>query len=151
MPQHVVGLIEAKSLKTEAYLLEGFKRGWIHRKGRLEKPRAPEAVRLAAWLEVPTEYLFGAAPEYDRMEAWEAASRASLDVFLKRHPERVEARRFRDLLERHVDTHRKRAPRTVAEWAALFDAMVKAVGQAMEEQNRLEQSAAAPSESAPAT
>jgi len=144
IPQRVIDLMDAKTLTVEQYLAAGFKRDWIHRKARIDPPKISDAIDLAHWLNVPVEYLFGAAPEYDNKDAWEVASRASLDFFLRRHPERTAAKRFRMLLEDHVDTHQQRAPRTASGWAVVFDAMAKAARQAVEEYAKLERSAASP-------
>jgi len=122
LPSRVESLMQAKRFSIDDYLAAGFDRNWIQRRKELSPPGRPEgAIRLALWLEVPVEYLFGAAPEYDSMPAWEVAARASVDIFFKRHLEGVEGRRYRDHFERHIEAHRERSPKTVAAWAGWFD------------------------------
>src|SRR2546427_10069023 len=84
----VLGIMDVKDLDRNEYLSLGFKRGWIaNRQKNPDEPKGQDLVRLAGWLEVPVEYLYGAAPEYDAMPTWEVASRASLEFFLKRNPD----------------------------------------------------------------
>lgn len=137
-PKVVVDLMGVKGLKKEAYSTEGFNRDWIRRKSRSEKPRAPDAVRLAVWLEVPTELLFGAAPEYDGMAVWEIASRTSLEVFLKRHPEGRQLAQRRKAFEDHIAAQGEKAPRTVAIWAASVDLFARLRGEEVQELRRLD-------------
>lgn len=118
---------------------QGFRKGWIDRKRKPDEPLASEGAKVAQWLDVPLEYLVGAAPEYDNMDAWEVASRASLDLFLKRHPERADAAQFREALEDHFKVHRMQAPRTIAGWAVVYDAMARGHRQAIATHSGLDQ------------
>lgn len=124
LPLRVHGLLAVKGpgFTMRDYMAQGFSRGWIQRKTHASPPGRPEAaIRLALWLEVPVEYLFGAAPEYDRMEAWKVAALASLEIFFMRHPEGAEGRRHRLHFERHIEAYGAQSPKTVATWAGWFD------------------------------
>jgi len=135
-------LLKTKGLTLEDYLRPGFSRFWLQRTTRPEGPKPRDAVRLAAWLDVPMEYLFGGAPEYRKMKPWEVAARASLDLFFKRHPEGPEAARVRRDLEDHLAATRERAPKTVAAWADIFDAFQRGRRHGREESHLLERSVA---------
>src|SRR2546427_228169 len=130
--------MKAKNLTLDDYLKRGFSRFWLQRTTRPEGPKPKDAVRLAAWLEVPMEYLFGGAPEYRRMRPWEVASHSSLDLFFKRHREGREASRIRRDLEDHLEVMVKQAPKTVAAWAAAFDAFQRGRRRGREESHILE-------------
>ncbi|MGH7307059.1 MAG: hypothetical protein ACREK6_00015 [Candidatus Rokuibacteriota bacterium] len=124
------------------YIAQGFARGWVQRKTHASPPGRPhDAVRLALWLEVRVEYLFGAAPEYDSMETWEVAARASLEIFLMRHPEGADGRRYRDHFERHIEAYGERSPKTVATWAGWFDAFQRGRAQERSDAAALERAA----------
>src|SRR5262249_34170881 len=125
IPVRVERLLEVKGrgFTLADCIAQGFARGWIQRKTHASPPGRPQdAIRLALWLEVPVEYLYGAAPEYDDMEAWEVAVRASLEIFFARHPEGGEARGYRDHFENHIQLYGEASPKTVATWAGWFDA-----------------------------
>ncbi len=136
IPARVQILLEAKGLAIRDLVQAGFNRNWIQGK---RQPKAPDAVRLAAWLEVSTEFLFGAAPEYDGLEGWEVASRASLDIFLKRDAEGRRASAFRAELERHIDAVRESAPRTITHWRAALDLFARGRGSHADEGRNLRQ------------
>jgi len=120
-PRRVVALFKAKGWTMDEYLKRGFSRFWLQRTTRPEGPKPQDAVRLAAWLEVPMEYLYGGAPEYRRMKPWEVAAHASLDLFFKRHADGKEALPFRRELETHQAARRERIPKTIEAWAGAFD------------------------------
>lgn len=140
-PDRIVALMKAKKFTVEEYLAEGFDRSWIQRSSKVVAPRDYRNIfRLAYWLEVPTEYLVGMAPEHDNKPAWEVASVASLDLFFKRHAEGGEAARVRADLEEHLAALRENAPRTIAAWAGMFDAFQRGRMRGGTEAQRLERS-----------
>jgi hypothetical protein len=144
LPARVNGLLAVKGpgFSIDDYIARGFARGWIQRKSHASPPGRPfDAIQLALWLEVPVEYLFGAAPEYDHMEFWQVASRASLEVFLARHSEGPAARPFRDHFERHIEAYRENSPKTVATWAGWFDAFQRGRSQERSDVDALERQA----------
>jgi len=120
-PRRVVALLKAKGWTMDDYLRRGFDRFWVQRKTRVDGPKLKDAVRLAAWLEVPMEYLYGGAPEYTRMKPWEVAAHSSLDLFFKRHADGREAHPFRRELEARLAGPPARVPKTIEAWAGAFD------------------------------
>ena len=141
-PDRVKNLMGAKRFSIDEYLDAGFDRAWIQRKSKVVPPRDYRKIfRLALWLEVPAEYLVGAAPEYDGMPAWEVASRASLELFFKRHAEGREASQFRRDLENHRAARGEAAPRTIATWAGVFDSFQRGRARERSDAHRLEETA----------
>src|SRR6266446_155489 len=131
--------VKGPGFTVDDYVAQGIASGWIQRKTHASPQGRPHAaIRLALWLEVPVEYLFGAAPEYDSMEAWEVAARASLEILLKRHPEGADGRRYREHFENHIRAYREQSPKTVAAWAGWFDAFQRGRGQERADAGRVE-------------
>jgi hypothetical protein len=128
-------LIQAKLplLTWEEFKDLGFKKDWFQRKTRREGPKIPDLIRLAVWLDVPVEVLCGAAPEYAGLEPWEVAARASLVIFLARDSEGREVRNRRVVLEENIERHGKASPRTVLQWRASADLMLRGTGEAVRE------------------
>ena len=142
LPDRVIRLMQAKHLTIEEYEQQGFRREWIQREGRPAPPGRPrDAIYLALWLEVPVEYIFGDAPEYDGLEAWTVAARASLEIFFSRHREGSDARRHRAHFENHIKDQGANAPKTANAWAGWFDGFQRGRIQERSESEALERTA----------
>jgi hypothetical protein len=141
--------VKGQGFTMRDYIERRFQRGWIQRRPTSPPGRPADAINLALWLEVPVEYLFAAAPAYERMEVWEVAARASLEVFFSESNEGRDARRYRIDFENHISLHREEAPMTAARWAGWFDGYQRGRARERTESESLEgapqeQSGAAP-------
>lgn len=138
--------MRAKGLKRKDFLRQGFTASqyadWVYRhpKGgsRGKQPSGPDAVRVAVWLEAPSEYLFGATTEFDHLPYWEVAARCSLEAFLHRTPQGRQIGYLRPVLEAQLASHREHAPKTVEQWARAADIVLLARRHHQEETRELD-------------
>lgn len=126
------GLIIAKGLHWTGLVGLGFHadrvKSWLYAN---RSPRTVEdALKIAEWLEVPVEYLFGfPTPQFDGLEVAAVASRASLDRFIASR--RDLSHHVRQILEGYSNS--PEGPRTISQWRTLYDEVLvpaRGLGQA---------------------
>lgn len=104
---------------TEADLAElGYNKervdGWRY---STRRPKPPDAFKIAQWLQVPAEYLYGRASDLEGLPAWQVVTRASLDTFLK--TDRTMPSEARAIFEHYADS--PGAPRRAEHWKDLYE------------------------------
>lgn len=118
-------MLKARGVSDEEYVAQGFKLGWIQRKGKPQTPPGHELIRLVTWLEAPPDFLFAAAPELEGLHVDEVLSRSTLEIFMKRDVDGRRARHLRSVCEDIIDAHHEHAPNTVSRWRATVDAIAR--------------------------
>jgi transcriptional regulator with XRE-family HTH domain len=85
------------------------------------KPRDQALRKIADWLEVSVDYLFGRRPDLEELEFRGVAVRESLDTFLRQERQQI-PQEVRPLLERIAES--PKAPITVDQWRTQYQDVV---------------------------
>jgi hypothetical protein len=116
--ERVFGLMAVKGFSEDHLIALGYsKERIISWRYTTRRPKAPDGFKIAAWLEVRPEYLYGRASDLEGLEAWEVASRCSLEMFCRNEPKL--APEARAIFEHYAQS--PGAPRRVAHWKDLYE------------------------------
>lgn len=130
------GLMKVKGLKRKDFQTLGFGKSrsdsWL---AGTRQPPADAGFKIAEWLQVPADYLYGRlSPLLDPLPFEQVAARASLDLFLQEDRDRI-PRVAHDLYEQFARS--PVAPRTLDGWRALAKDIVEPSFQFAVQQQRV--------------